>query len=131
VISLVAAALIWFIAYGDVRVATRALLSMEGLTVALIVIVVIFARVFAGTAPSGQSFTLSPFTPPSGVGLGTVALAAVFGLLSFGVSRGGLSGRGDGQPPPRHPARHRGCRDSHGHLLHDRHAGPDFGLRGR
>ena len=55
-ISLVAAALIWFIAYGDVKVATRALLSMEGLTVALIVVVVvIFARVFAGTAPSGQT----------------------------------------------------------------------------
>jgi amino acid transporter len=31
VISLVAAAFIWFVAYGDVRVATRALLSMEGL----------------------------------------------------------------------------------------------------
>src|ERR671933_627342 len=93
VISLVAAALIWFIAYGDVRVATRALLSMEGLTVTLIVIVVviIFARVLAGTAPSGQSFTLSPFTPPSGVGLGTVALAAVFGLLSFGGFEGAAS----------------------------------------
>jgi amino acid transporter len=92
-ISLVAAALIWFIAYGDVKVATRALLSMEGLTVTLIVIVVvvIFARVFAGTAPSGQSFTLSPFTPPSGVGLGTVALAAVFGLLSFGGFEGAAS----------------------------------------
>jgi amino acid transporter len=89
----VAAALIWFIAYGDVKVATRALLSMEGLTVTLIVIVVvvIFARVFAGTAPSGQSFTLSPFTPPSGVELGTVALAAVFGLLSFGGFEGAAS----------------------------------------
>jgi amino acid transporter len=93
VISLVAAALIWFIAYGDVKVATRALLSMEGLTVALIVIVVvvIFARVFAGTAPDGQSFTLSPFTPPSGVTLGTVAFAAVFGLLSFGGFEGAAS----------------------------------------
>src|ERR687894_3121243 len=93
VISLVAAALIWFIAYGDVKVATRALLSMEGLTVALIVVVVvvIFARVFAGTAPSGQSFTLSPFTPPSGVTLGTVAFAAVFGLLSFGGFEGAAS----------------------------------------
>src|ERR687885_230567 len=93
VISLVAAALIWFVAYGDVRVATRALLSMEGLTVTLIVIVVvvIFARVLAGTAPSGQSFTLSPFTLPSGVGLGTVALAAVFGLLSFGGFEGAAS----------------------------------------
>src|SRR5918997_416335 len=93
VISLVAAALIWFVAYGDVRVATRALLTMEGLTVALIVVVVvvIFARVFAGTAPSGQSFTLSPFTPPSGVTLGTVAFAAVFGLLSFGGFEGAAS----------------------------------------
>jgi amino acid transporter len=88
VISLVAAALIWFIAYGDIRVATRSLLTMEGITVALIVVVVvvIFARVFAGTAPSGQSFTLSPFTPPSGVGLGTVALAAVFGLLAIATA---------------------------------------------
>jgi amino acid transporter len=93
VISLVAAALIWFVAYGDVKVATRALLSMEGLTVALIivVVVVIFARLFAGTAPGDQSFTLSPFTPPSGVGLGTVALAAVFGLLSFGGFEGAAS----------------------------------------
>src|SRR5919202_816904 len=92
-ISLVAAALIWFVAYGDVRVATRALLGMEGLTVTLIVVVVvvIFAKVLAGTAPSGQSFTLSPFTPPSGVGLGTVALAAVFGLLSFGGFEGAAS----------------------------------------
>src|ERR687897_1106793 len=92
-ISLVAAALIWFIAYGDIQVATRALLSMEGLTVALLVIVVVvnFARVFAGTAPSGQSFTLSPFTLPSGVGLGTVALAAVFGLLSFAGFEGAAS----------------------------------------
>jgi amino acid transporter len=93
VISLVAATLIWFVAYGDVRVATRALLSMEGLTVTLIVVVVvvIFARVLAGTAPSGQSFTLSPFTLPSGVGLGTVALAAVFGLLSFAGFEGAAS----------------------------------------
>jgi amino acid transporter len=93
VISLVAAALIWFVAYGDVRVATRALLTMEGLTVTLIVIVVvvIFARVIAGTAPNGQTFTLSPFTLPSGVGIGTVALAAVFGLLSFGGFEGAAS----------------------------------------
>jgi amino acid transporter len=93
VISLVAAALIWFVAYGDVRVATRALLGMEGLTVTLIVIVVvvIFARVLAGSAPDGQSFTLSPFTLPSGVGIGTIALAAVYGFLSFGGFEGAAS----------------------------------------
>jgi len=93
VISLVAAALIWFVAYGDVRVVTRALLGMEGLTVTLIVIVVvvIFTRVLAGSAPDGQDFTLSPFTLPSGVGIGTVALAAVFGLLSFAGFEGAAS----------------------------------------
>jgi amino acid transporter len=55
------------------------------------VVVVIFARVIAGTAPNGQGFTLSPFTLPSGVGIGTVALAAVFGLLSFGGFEGAAS----------------------------------------
>src|ERR687894_2601917 len=42
VISLVAAALIWFVAYGGVRGAAPALLSMGGGTVAPIVIVVVF-----------------------------------------------------------------------------------------
>ena len=81
------------VAYGDIRVATRALLGMEGLTVTLIVVVVVvvFARVFSGSAPGGQSFTLSPFTLPSGVGLSTVALAAVFGLLSFAGFEGAAS----------------------------------------
>src|SRR5438093_508216 len=47
VVSLVAAALVWLIAYGDVRVATRALLSFEGISVTLILIliVVIFWKV--------------------------------------------------------------------------------------
>ena len=93
VISLLAAVLIWLIAYGDVRVATRSLLGMEAITVTLIVVlvVIIFARVFAGTAPNDQSFTLSPFTLPSGVGLGTIALAAVFGFLSFAGFEGAAS----------------------------------------
>ena len=132
-ISLVAAGLIWLIAYGDIRVATRSLLTMEGITVALIVVVVvvIFARVFAGTAPSGQSFTLS-FTPPSGVGLGTVALAAVFGLLSFGGFEGAASlGEETNNPPPQHTPRNSYRRVDHGRLLHYRHAGPDSWLRDR
>src|SRR3954454_14196743 len=47
VISLVAAGLVWQLAYGDVRVATRALLSFEGISVTLILIliVVIFWKV--------------------------------------------------------------------------------------
>jgi amino acid transporter len=90
VISLLAAALVWLLAYGDVRVATRALLSFEGISVALIVIlvVVIFAKVIGGTAPNGQSFTLDPFVPAAGTTVGAVAFASVFGLLSFGGFEG-------------------------------------------
>jgi amino acid transporter len=93
VISLVAAALVWFLAYGDVKVATRALLSFEGISVALIVIliVVIFWKVIAGTAPNGQSFTLKPFVPASGTAIGAIAFASVFGLLSFGGFEGAAS----------------------------------------
>ncbi|MGZ4388274.1 MAG: APC family permease, partial [Gaiellaceae bacterium] len=90
VVSLVAAALVWFLAYGDVKVATRALLSFEGISITLIVIlvVVIFWKVSGGSAPNGQGFTLKPFVPASGTTIGAVAFASVFGLLSFGGFEG-------------------------------------------
>jgi amino acid transporter len=90
VISLVAAGLAWLLAYGDVKMATRALLSFEGISVTLIVVllVVIFWKVIGHTAPNGQGFTLRPFVPASGVGVGAVAFASVFGLLSFGGFEG-------------------------------------------
>lgn len=90
VIALLAAALVWLLAYGDVKVATRALLSFEGISVSLIVIliVIIFVKVIGGSAPNGQHFTLKPFVPGSGVGIGAVAFASVFGLLSFGGFEG-------------------------------------------
>jgi amino acid transporter len=89
-VSLIAAALVWFLAYGDVKVATRALLSFEGISVTLIVIlvVVIFWKVIAGTAPNGQDFTLKPFVPAAGTTVGAIAFASVFGLLSFGGFEG-------------------------------------------
>jgi amino acid transporter len=90
VISLIAAGLAWFLAYGDVKIATRALLSFEGISVTLIIvlIVVIFWKVIGGTAPDGQSFSLKPFVPASGVTVGAIAFASVFGLLSFGGFEG-------------------------------------------
>jgi amino acid transporter len=90
VISLVAAALVWFLAYGDVKVATRALLSFEGISITLIVIlvVIIFVKVIGGSAPNGQDFTLKPFVPASGTAIGAIAFASVFGLLSFGGFEG-------------------------------------------
>jgi amino acid transporter len=85
VIALVAGALIALLAYGDIRVATRSLLGLEGISVILIVvlIVVIFVKLLAGSAPDDQGFTADIFNVPSGTSLDTVATAAVFGFLSF------------------------------------------------
>src|SRR4029078_5717266 len=53
VIALGAGVLIGILAYGDIRVTTRALLSMEAISVTLIVILIvaIFAKLIGGCAP--------------------------------------------------------------------------------
>jgi amino acid transporter len=67
------------------RVATRVLLSIEGVTVALIAIValVVLVKVLWGTPPAGQDFTLDVFNPPSGTGATALSIGLVFGFLSF------------------------------------------------
>ena len=85
--------LIAFIALGGAFVlasfpahrATRILLSIEGVTVLLIIVVatVVLAKIIGGSAPGNQSFTLKVFSPPSGVSVGDVFKGAVFGFLSF------------------------------------------------
>jgi amino acid transporter len=84
-IALVAAALIAVLAFGDIRVATRSLLGMEGISVTLIMIlmVVILVKLVAGTPPHHQSVTIDAFKLPSGTSLSAVASASVFGFLSF------------------------------------------------
>jgi amino acid transporter len=85
-IALVSAALISFIAAGDIRVATRSLLTMEGISVTLIVIliVVIFVKLIAGSAPAGHESSLADaFQLPGGTSLDAIATASVFGFLSF------------------------------------------------
>jgi amino acid transporter len=85
-IALVAAAIIGVVAYGDVRVAARALLSLEGISIVLIVIlvVVIVVRLIGGSSPSGHAASfVDAFKLPSGTSLDAVATAAVFGFLSF------------------------------------------------
>jgi amino acid transporter len=81
----IAGAGIWLLAYGDIRVATRSLLGMEAISVALIVllVVVIFVKLATGSAPRDQGFTAQIFSVPGGTSLDTVATAAVFGFLSF------------------------------------------------
>jgi amino acid transporter len=85
VIAAVAAVLIAMLAFGDIRVATRSLLGMEGISVVLIVIlmVVIVVKLIGGSAPHGQSISLDVFKIPGGVSFSAVASAAVFGFLSF------------------------------------------------
>ena len=93
IIALVGLGLVALLAYGDIRVATRSLLGIEGLSVLLILIlmVVIFVKVFGGTAPGGQEATADVFSPPGGIPFSTVAIAAVFGFLSFGGFEGAAS----------------------------------------
>jgi len=90
VVSLIAAAAVWALAYGDVKMVMRTLLSFEGISVSLIIvlIVIIFWKVIGGDAPNGQEFSLKPFVPASGTTIGAIAFASVFGLLSFGGFEG-------------------------------------------
>lgn len=85
VVSLVGGAIISVVAVRDIRRITQALLSVEGLSVLLVVIlfVVILVRVTAGTAPGDQAFTLEPFTVPEGITWSTIFLAATAGFISF------------------------------------------------
>src|SRR5438477_4043350 len=85
IIAAVAGVLITLFASNDVRRVTRTLLSIEGLSVTLILVLVgvIFVRLIAGTPPDHQHLTASIFQVPSGTSVNTVATAAVFGFLSF------------------------------------------------
>jgi amino acid transporter len=85
VIALLAGVGIALLAFGDIRVATRSLLGMEGISVALIVLLVavIFVKLATGSAPRDQGLTADIFSLPGGTSLDTIATAAVFGFLSF------------------------------------------------
>jgi amino acid transporter len=67
------------------RRAARILLTIEGATVALIIVVatVVLIKVISGDTPGDQSFTLKVFQPASDTTIGDVFKGAVFGFLSF------------------------------------------------
>ncbi|HEY2206989.1 MAG TPA: APC family permease [Pseudonocardia sp.] len=77
--------LVWLLTVVPARGGTRVLLSVEGITVALILVVsvAVLAHLFAGTAPGGLRPTWSVFTVAPGTDVSTVFLGAVFGFLSF------------------------------------------------
>src|SRR5690242_14722141 len=68
-----------------VRRGGHVLLTVEGTTVALILVVtaVVLVRLLAGNAPGGHTFTLSVFSVSPGTPINEVFLGVVFGFLSF------------------------------------------------
>ncbi len=67
------------------RGGTRVLLAIEGVTVALILVVtvVVLVRLATGSAPGGHGVDLSVFAPAPGTGVSALFLGVVFGFLSF------------------------------------------------
>lgn len=67
------------------RRATNTLLTVEGITVALIVVIaaVVLVRLVAGDAPGDATFTLDVFRVPQGTDTSALFLGIVFGILSF------------------------------------------------
>ena len=84
-IGFVALGLALFLAVVPAKRAASVLLSTEGVTVTLIVIVsiVVLVKMLAHHAPGNATFTMKVFTVPPGIGTSTLFLGIVFGLLSF------------------------------------------------
>ncbi len=77
--------IIWFMAIRPAKNATHFLLSVEGTTVALILLisVIVLVKLVGGHGPQGQHFTLSVFTLAKGTSSSSLFLGVVFGFLSF------------------------------------------------
>jgi amino acid transporter len=84
-LGVIGLALIWWIAITPARNGTRLLLAAEGITVALIlvVIVIVFARLASHSGPAKLGVDWSIFSLPSGTPLSALFLGVVFGFLSF------------------------------------------------
>src|SRR3954467_11267433 len=83
-IALAGWAVVWLLAARGIRITTRTLLAFEGVSLLLILalVTVIYVRLAAGTAPSGQGLSLDVFSLPDDTTLGAVALAVTFGCLA-------------------------------------------------
>jgi amino acid transporter len=84
-IALAAAGGIAVLAYSDIRIATRTLISLEAVSVTLIavLVVVIFVRLATGSVPGSQGFDASVFSLPQGTTSSELGLGIVFAFLSF------------------------------------------------
>ena len=85
VVGFVALALALLLAIVPAKRAAEVLLSAEGITVALILVVtlVVLVKLLAGSAPDDAGFTMKVFSVEPGTSTSTLFLGIVFGLLSF------------------------------------------------
>ncbi|HET9653752.1 MAG TPA: APC family permease [Kineosporiaceae bacterium] len=84
-VAALALVLVYLLTVSPVRQGTRTLLTVEVLTVLLIVAValIVVIRLAAGNAPGGTHLTLTPFAVQPGTGTSDLFLGVVFGFLSF------------------------------------------------
>jgi amino acid transporter len=84
-LALVGWALVWLIASRAILTAARTLLLFEVVSVALIIVLmaIIAGKLAFGGAPAGRGLSFDVFSPPPGTTLSTIALASVFGFLSY------------------------------------------------
>jgi amino acid transporter len=89
-IALVAVLCVGFLAYSDIRITTRTLLSIEAVSVLLITVlmVVIFVKLATGSVPGSQGFNSDVFRLPSGTTNSALGLAIVLAFLSWGGFEG-------------------------------------------
>jgi amino acid transporter len=73
------------VAFMEIRVITRALLTSEvvGAILVTILSLVILVKVIFSHGPHGQTFTFNFLALPHGSNIGTIAKAAVYGFLAF------------------------------------------------
>ena len=84
-IALVAALCVGILAYSDIKITTRTLISLEAVSVTLITVlmVVIFVKLATGSTPGSQGFNADVFSLPGGTKSSALGLAIVLAFLSF------------------------------------------------
>jgi amino acid transporter len=94
---------IWLLASRGIKLTARSVILVELVSLALItaLVAVIYIRVGAGDAPGHQTLTSEVFHIPAGTGLATVALAATFGILSYGGFESSMSAGEESHRPRR------------------------------
>jgi amino acid transporter len=103
-ISLAAAIAMGVLAYSDIKLTTRTLISMEAVSVLLITVlmVVIFVRLATGSVPGAGGFSTSVLSLPGGTSSSALGLGIVLAFLSFAGFEGAAALGEETNEPRRH-----------------------------